>query len=460
MERHEAELAEMTETVEKLTSANAALTSKASAREELTAQLAKMHDEVDCLKHAASKLPLAEKQLVVAKEKIEALLPLKEQLAGQEKAHAEALDKLLVLEKENEAIPGLKKQVDTYKKKSAAAEIKVDELTADLAKLSKLSAAVQKQNAALSLDNNLQLQEAQELQRLLVDSYGGADDNDMLAAIGAGVSELNPAMVEELARLRSDNELLKGKVSATSVESIKKLEDAVDDLERKCEGYKEKLEAEKERRSKDNSKSAALLKQTRADLEATKAELLLAKGALEKAELKAVATAEETKTEKMETQERFTFVANMQRNKHEANLALTTVGLGAILNETREKLVASADALQGLEEKFDKYKSQHSVDNEALQAKQKEYKHKINVANATVSQLEDEVAQLTQSRRATMIQQSSMQEEMDRLRKQGASLFGAESDMEAQFEALQHEYAQLLEENKQLAKGEGGGGGG
>jgi len=213
LQQHESETLTLTKTIDSLTAQNSALTSQLSLFDEAQATLQTLQDENDCMKHAASKLPQTEKQLSLAKDKIESLLSLKDQLAATEAAHAKALDKLLTLEAEITQVPTLKKQLETYKKKAAAADVTVEDLTGELKNLKKLSAAVQRQNTTLSISSNIQLQEAAELQRLLVESYGA--DDDLLTAIGAGVSELNPELSEELARLRSDNELLKNKVRMT-----------------------------------------------------------------------------------------------------------------------------------------------------------------------------------------------------------------------------------------------------
>jgi len=150
----------------------------------------------------------------------------------------------------------------------------------------------------------------------------------------------------------------------------------------------------------------------RSELAATKIELLDTQNKLTEAQRLS-----------KEAEEAFAFAQEQLRRRAEANLALTSAGLNALTEEVRVEL-SSTETL------FNKYKADHSVDNEALQTKQREYKHKLAVASSNISQLEEEVAQLTKSRRSAMIQQSNMQEEMDRLRKQGASMFGADSDME------------------------------
>jgi len=183
-------------------------------------------------------------------------------------------------------------------------------------------------------------------------------------------------------------------------------------LERKLATYKDKFDAEKGHRKEDNSKNAARLNQMRSELAATKIELLDTQNKLTEAQRLS-----------KEAEEAFAFAQEQLRRRAEANLALTSAGLNALTEEVRVEL-SSTETL------FNKYKADHSVDNEALQTKQREYKHKLAVASSNISQLEEEVAQLTKSRRSAMIQQSNMQEEMDRLRKQGASMFGADSDME------------------------------
>ena len=116
------------------------------------------------------------------------------------------------LEKEVECVAPLKKQLDTYRKKAADAEVNLEVVTGDFEQLKKLSAAVQRQNNELSVSSNLQLREAQELQKLLVDSYTNDDGSGSGGMVGAGISELNPAISEELTRLRGDNDSLRRQV--------------------------------------------------------------------------------------------------------------------------------------------------------------------------------------------------------------------------------------------------------
>ena len=66
-------------------------------------------------------------------------------------AHGKAIDRVVKLEKEVECVAPLKKQLETYKKKAADAEVRLEVTTGDLEQLKKLSAAVQRQNNELSV---------------------------------------------------------------------------------------------------------------------------------------------------------------------------------------------------------------------------------------------------------------------------------------------------------------------
>ena len=179
-----------------LTEETSLLRSKVKTFDQLKQQVLALTDELDILKHSSAKLPSLEKSLESYKEKLENFDAVKLQLQDEQKAHASAIDKLIKLENENSAIPNLKKQLETYKKKSSDLSVANETLTHELNTLKKLSSAVQKQNAQLSTTTSMQLKEAQELQKLLVESYGG--DDDFAMAVGEGVSELNPKIAEEV----------------------------------------------------------------------------------------------------------------------------------------------------------------------------------------------------------------------------------------------------------------------
>ena len=277
--------------------------------------------------------------------------------------------------------------------------------------------------------------------------------------IGSGVSELNPAVVEELKRLRSGNAELTSRLSAASEESVRALEERVDDLEVKCEGYKGKFESEKEGRAKDNGKAAAMLKSTRGELEGARSDLARARRELEKAESDRARKAREVEEEKGELRERFSFATRLLRDRGESNAAQSTASLAKLVGETTEKFKKEKEALAKAESEFGEYKAKHSFSNGDLAAKQKEYKHKLSVAGSNISSLEDEVAQQDKSRRAAYFELGTLKEEMKKIRAQGQNMTGAEHDFEIQNEALQNEYARLHEENKVLKEGGGGGGG-
>jgi hypothetical protein len=91
----------------------------------------------------------------------------------------------------------------------------------------------------------MQLKEAQELQKLLVESYGG--DDSFATAVGEGVSELNPKIAEELSRLKNDNDRLVKIVNDQSADNLQNLLNALEDANLKCESFKKKVSRCEER---------------------------------------------------------------------------------------------------------------------------------------------------------------------------------------------------------------------
>ena len=151
IDRHEAEVADLRKSNTALSKANQKLTIKAAELDVARDTLLTLTDDNDVLRHSASRLPQVDKQLATAKEKIASLLPLKDQLLSLEKSNGIALDQLVALEKSAATVPGLRKQVESYRKRSAEAEMKGEGMEAEIEELRRTGEKMKRLNAALGV---------------------------------------------------------------------------------------------------------------------------------------------------------------------------------------------------------------------------------------------------------------------------------------------------------------------
>jgi hypothetical protein len=123
LEAHEALVEGLRLELGKAKAENASLRPLREENEGLAATLATLRDDLDVATHSSAKLPAVELQLASALQRLEALLPMKQQLEELQGKHAGTLDELLRVEKEAATLPKLKKQLDEYRKKASEVEI-------------------------------------------------------------------------------------------------------------------------------------------------------------------------------------------------------------------------------------------------------------------------------------------------------------------------------------------------
>jgi len=183
-------------------------------------KLGELNDELDIIRSQADKAEAAERQLERLREKLDDFNGIKQQLKKEVEVSAETHTKLLAAEQELGQLRKLKVQIETYRSQQSEYTILIEELTFRLQqKDSEISRLM------LNVDNLNDGQQGQLMQskHLLEELQAKSEqirEINRSSGIGEGVSELNPELMQELERLRSQNATLSSKLDASSIESL------------------------------------------------------------------------------------------------------------------------------------------------------------------------------------------------------------------------------------------------
>ncbi|CAB1118982.1 unnamed protein product [Ectocarpus sp. CCAP 1310/34] len=244
---------------------------RASALESFEEEVLRLRDDVDILRPAEAKLSKLEDTLSKYREKIEELSGLPGQLKREEKAHAEVLDRCLRLETEVTQIPQLRRQVGQYRRSQTDMEVASREQSRELETAREESARLSQEVKDLRESYEAARGEQRRLQeRWTARDTEGSDDEwagggigegghgflgaELLGGVFAGqavvgISEFNPELMEEMARLRLANEQLKAKVDYNTEETILDLERKAGDASRLADKFHDSLASEREVRA-------------------------------------------------------------------------------------------------------------------------------------------------------------------------------------------------------------------
>lgn len=211
---------------------------KQSAKE-LKEENSKLRDELDVLECSKEKLSYTEEQLRKCRDKIELIGDAHDALQREEKAHASSVDKCLSLENELAQLKPLKRQLEEYRVRATDAEVALAECREDLRRIKEKSSGLEGANRELKSRADMHQTEAGNMQKRLQEEGGKSDKAGI--AVGVGMSELNPELMEELKTLRSEYARLKEFESKREVDSVQRLEESCDDAKRLSERFKEQF---------------------------------------------------------------------------------------------------------------------------------------------------------------------------------------------------------------------------
>ncbi|KAL7470351.1 hypothetical protein ACHAXS_013008 [Conticribra weissflogii] len=206
--------------------------------DELKEEVTRLRDELDVAQFSKDKLVLTEEQLRKCREKIELMGDAQEALEREEKAHAASVEKCIALENELVTMKTLKRQLEEYKVRADEAEVTLEECRDDLRRLQEKNSGLEGDIKALKRGISLQHAETGDFQKRLQDEGGNSLSG---SAVGVGMSELNPELLEELMTLRSEYARLKEFESKREVDEVQRLEESCDDARRLSDKFKERF---------------------------------------------------------------------------------------------------------------------------------------------------------------------------------------------------------------------------
>jgi len=246
--------------VDELHARLADLQNSSGAMVSLADEVQSLRDEVDVLKPEAKRAEALEEKLERLRTKLEELLPLKEQVRNESQAHKETLSKLLALETETESLRKCRIRVEEYKVQYAEATLQIDELTSRLA----AQEEALRSSAGVALSSELGTERAGHRQAVCMLNEELKATQEQLrdamrgVGVGEGVSELNPVLMMELERLRSENAGLKQKAEDSSEASLDRLSKQYADEKAKTNSLKSTLTATRDTLSASTAAVAQL----------------------------------------------------------------------------------------------------------------------------------------------------------------------------------------------------------
>lgn len=227
------------------------------------AELATLKDDLDVLQHLETKLLLTEDQLRKYKDKLQEFSDVRTQLSREEEAHGKAVEQILLLESELAQLQPLKRQLEVYRARATDAEVKLAQCQHSLEKVQHLSKHLALENTELATTSKARINETEQLRQKLecptsedslISSLGEGFRYDQLMTSDSKMqysrffhleffvfvfhSELNPALKEEIIRLRSENQRLILFVSKHTEAAVIQLEEKLDDAARLADSFK------------------------------------------------------------------------------------------------------------------------------------------------------------------------------------------------------------------------------
>ncbi|GMI02334.1 hypothetical protein TrVE_jg14154 [Triparma verrucosa] len=414
---------------------------------DLQHSLESLRDEIDVLKFNAAKVVSLEKQVHNYKDKVSTLKDVKNELDRERDRGGKNIDKLFKLEKEVKRMQGIKKGLEEYKKKYADVSGEIELKEEECIKLRQIVGRFEKMEREMKGEAGSNLRCVSELQKLLVESYG--EDEMSCNLVGSGISELNPKVVEELNRLRGENEEIKKRLEEEGEENLKRLEEELEDVKLKSENFKKQVVEKKE----EVGKFKVEVKNMKSKIKTFESEIKSLKKSGEE-EIRRHETAMEDLIREHEIE------VKDEREKHEDEIKELREKLegenkrlsslldksDSELKDTSSKLSALTSELNSTTSDYSTYKENHTLSNSKVAQKKASYESQISSLTSQISSLTtDRDFHLSTSNRLKL-EAASLEEDLSQLRSVNSSSdYGSDN-----YEALQREYNVLLNEIKSL----------
>ena len=208
------------------------LEKKAAMLQEYQQKVVFLQDELDIVRPKADKHDLLEGTILKLREKLEELSEIKTQLKRESASHNETFGKLVELEHEVEVLRKLKPQIESYREEVAEYHIALQEYKDKLMQKEDELFHLRANRNQLEEHQMVRLNEHQHLVEELRSTTEQLRERERSNGIGEGMCELNPVLMQELIKLRSENAELLSQLDQTSVEHLEKLQKDI--VDQKC----------------------------------------------------------------------------------------------------------------------------------------------------------------------------------------------------------------------------------
>jgi uncharacterized protein YigA (DUF484 family) len=188
-----------------------------------------LQDQLDVLKPQAEKVDIVERQMERLRERLDDLNNIKSQLKSESSSHEITHNNLLNAEKELDSLRKFKSQLEEYRIINAEAKIELNELKLKLTQKEEDIQLLQQDNTCFNNGQQGKLLQTQHLMEELRETSEKLREVERNGGIGDGMSELNPVLMQELNRLKAENNQLEQKLDNTSMESLELLEKKIAD---------------------------------------------------------------------------------------------------------------------------------------------------------------------------------------------------------------------------------------
>lgn len=197
-----------------------------------TARMHSLQDDLEIVKPQAERCEALENNLMKMREKLEKLSDVDARLSTEQAQHQLTYEKMICAEQQLAALKALEPQLELYRSELAEIRISSEDQLMQLGQQSALIRQLEDENSRLSGGQQAQLKQQQSLVQELAMASEELRTSNRCQGVGEGVSELNPALMQELHRLRSDNSDLQAKIVRCSTDALAKMDKEIADV--KC----------------------------------------------------------------------------------------------------------------------------------------------------------------------------------------------------------------------------------
>jgi hypothetical protein len=244
--------------IKKLLEALAEQEEKLVKIKEYEIQVQHLHDDLDVLRPKALKVDALEAQTERLKQKLDEMSDTKQQLIKESAEHSKTHSKLVDATRELDSLRRTKAQLEEYRAQCAEYEITVNDLKLKLADVEFQLLDALNKNGSLAESQRTKLMETQHLSEELQAASQHLQQLERTGGIGEGMCELNPALMNELERLKAENSMLLTKIDGSSMESLERLEKNLDDQKCINSSLQSKWAATKDQLAKSSAEVASL----------------------------------------------------------------------------------------------------------------------------------------------------------------------------------------------------------